>query len=506
MMDSSTCFRVGNWLLLVSFSLGIGFSHVSLAEDEQGMDAHGFYLRGFDGDLGDPLTLQRPVGLIKGRWYVGGLFEYARSPLVALGADGTRITVLDHVVGLNTSGGYVILDGLAVEAALPIFLNATGELVDSSGPALGDMRMSAIWAIIQPNEKSEFGASISPHLDLPTGASKRFLGQRTVSGGFVTAGAWQRGPWGVTANLGLQFNPSIDRGNLNGADEVLLGAAASYLPLDNLGVQLEYMGRIPFIGNAVSGTGSPGELIGTVRYQSPFLVHFISGFAGAVTPGVGAAAFRVFLGVGYSGSASRSDKDDDGFLDGVDACPEDPETLNHFQDDDGCPDELPTLMIEVLHQGQPARGAQVTLSGEETYTLEYNTDPIIYDVGPNTEWRIEAALGFCLYGEARVSVEESKQVAQVPLLLTQSARLNVMAMDYDGRPLAGATVRTADSDEGCGLNVPIELDGQGMGFVDVGVGAHRVIVEAPGYAPHEQQVELEAGSEGEVLAVMGPDE
>ena len=118
-MGSSTYLKMNNWLLLVGLVLGVCASQASVAQDEQGMDAHGFYLRGFDGDLGDPLTLQRPVGLDKGRWYVGGLFEYARSPLVALGADGSRIMVLDHVVGLNTSGGYVILDGLFMRCGTP---------------------------------------------------------------------------------------------------------------------------------------------------------------------------------------------------------------------------------------------------------------------------------------------------------------------------------------------------------------------------------------------------
>jgi OmpA-OmpF porin, OOP family len=35
------------------------------------------------------------------------------------------------------------------------------------------------------------------------------------------------------------------------------------------------------------------------------------------------------------------DRDGDGILDDVDQCPDDPETFNGFQDEDGCPDELP---------------------------------------------------------------------------------------------------------------------------------------------------------------------
>ena len=37
----------------------------------------------------------------------------------------------------------------------------------------------------------------------------------------------------------------------------------------------------------------------------------------------------------------ENDKDGDTFLDAVDHCPDQPETFNGLADDDGCPDELP---------------------------------------------------------------------------------------------------------------------------------------------------------------------
>ena len=40
------------------------------------------------------------------------------------------------------------------------------------------------------------------------------------------------------------------------------------------------------------------------------------------------------------------DNDKDGFLDEDDACPNRPETKNNFQDDDGCPDKLPQIVVE----------------------------------------------------------------------------------------------------------------------------------------------------------------
>jgi OOP family OmpA-OmpF porin len=38
------------------------------------------------------------------------------------------------------------------------------------------------------------------------------------------------------------------------------------------------------------------------------------------------------------------DSDGDGFIDSKDKCPNEPETKNGFEDDDGCPDEIPAAV------------------------------------------------------------------------------------------------------------------------------------------------------------------
>ena len=48
---------------------------------------------------------------------------------------------------------------------------------------------------------------------------------------------------------------------------------------------------------------------------------------------------------------SKRDTDGDGVVDGADGCPDQPETVNNYRDDDGCPDDLP-LTTEPLHTGQ----------------------------------------------------------------------------------------------------------------------------------------------------------
>lgn len=44
------------------------------------------------------------------------------------------------------------------------------------------------------------------------------------------------------------------------------------------------------------------------------------------------------------GTPTNTDSDNDGIPDNVDKCPKEPETKNGFQDDDGCPDEVPSAI------------------------------------------------------------------------------------------------------------------------------------------------------------------
>ncbi len=47
------------------------------------------------------------------------------------------------------------------------------------------------------------------------------------------------------------------------------------------------------------------------------------------------------------GCPSTRDSDGDGIIDSKDKCPNEPETKNGFEDDDGCPDELPAQVKDL---------------------------------------------------------------------------------------------------------------------------------------------------------------
>ncbi|MDH4283367.1 MAG: OmpA family protein [Myxococcales bacterium] len=85
---------------------------------------------------------------------------------------------------------------------------------------------------------------------------------------------------------------------------------------------------------------TPVEVLGGFKYLHPkgFLVG-VSGSAG-VTPGYGAPDWRGVGLIGYTmpEPVKILDADGDGILDDVDQCPNEPEDMDGFQDEDGCPD------------------------------------------------------------------------------------------------------------------------------------------------------------------------
>ena len=51
------------------------------------------------------------------------------------------------------------------------------------------------------------------------------------------------------------------------------------------------------------------------------------------------------------------DNDGDGMLDGDDQCKDQPETVNGFEDEDGCPDEVPPPPEPEPRRGRPTGAA-----------------------------------------------------------------------------------------------------------------------------------------------------
>lgn len=350
------------------------------ASAQDGFNAHGFDQAPGDQDLADPLAVWRPEAQIKGSWSANGLFEYAKSPLVLATRDETgdgytTEALLDSLVALNVAGQYAVHERVALAVALPMFFTSVGP-EGGQGAAIGDARLYVPVTLLAAQDETagegNVGLALIPFADLPVGAESKFLGNGGFGGGVMGAVSYGYGPVQVSINLGLQANPSMAFENLNGGADLLSGFAVSYVASEAVALRLESTLRPALTQNQYKLTESPGEVLLSARGADDSGLRWTAGGATAFTRGASAATFRVFAGAGYTwGKDGQQDTDLDGFADRDDACPTEPETVNDYADDDGCPDALGAHRVLVRDPyGKPLAGAEILVDGEVAGTTD----------------------------------------------------------------------------------------------------------------------------------------
>lgn len=296
----------------------IALLSLSTASAASGYNAHGFMLVPGDGDLHDPLAMWRPEVQVQGSYGVTGLFEYARAPLVRYTwtADGlVEEPLLDNMFGLNVGGSYGLRRNLALTAAIPLYLS-TQDVEGETRPAMGDLRLAVPIGLILPKDEASeeaanaagFLLSVVPFLSLPSGNEERYLGSDGVSGGAVVAAGFGRESWQVYSNLGGEYTPKVeDLLNIEGGMFAKVNLGGSVRVIDHVALRLEGTLNKALARNEVPWTESPAELLLSGRYRADNGLSFTLGGAHAVTPGVGAARFRLFAGIGWANKPAVKD-------------------------------------------------------------------------------------------------------------------------------------------------------------------------------------------------------
>lgn len=167
-------------------------------------------------------------------------------------------------------------------------------------------------------------------------------------------GLGTRGGTGLSRSVGTQFTYG-------------LGFAAGVIK-DRLDLLAEVYGYADLTGNEKN---FPMEVLGALKVylaQNSFLM-FGAG-AGVIGNGgdhTGSPTMRAFIGFVYE--PRIGDRDGDGIRDNIDQCPDQPEDMDGFQDEDGCPeldndndgipdskDKCPNVQGTWEHQGCPSEG------------------------------------------------------------------------------------------------------------------------------------------------------
>ena len=495
--------------LLTLLTFGLGGSLPAAAQDAtdtSGFDAHGFNLAAFDGDPRDGLRIERPGRFTAGEFWAGGLFEYARDPLVQYTlyegqADPEVTEILSDLYAINASGGYAILDTLRLDLSLPLYLSTTGPDQGPQGVGLGDLRLGAMYSIIRPEEGDVggLGLGVFPYVDLPTGNDSRFIGQPGFAGGLKAAVTYELEKLTLGADLGAQLNPKITLDNLTNSSRLVANLGVGYLINEKTGVNGELSFAPPFRKNEEKGSDTPIEATLSVRGRSESGGFWTVGAASALSEGAGAATFRVFVGGGFGKIENKpKDMDMDGIVDKLDACPEQPETVNSWKDTDGCPDSLGTLNVSVSFEGENWPDADVSVTGPDSAVQKMKSAAqpnSIANIQPETSWSATATAPPCLSGMGNATVGEGPTDLKIELQRTAPATLHFIVTDEANKPVSGVLAQIHSDHTECVVRGRVPLGQDGKADQEVGAGKFHVTLTQNDFLPYETDVEVPSGGE-----------
>ncbi|MCB9677726.1 MAG: OmpA family protein [Alphaproteobacteria bacterium] len=451
-----------------------------------------------DGDLRDPVTVTRPGQVVANEWYVAGIAGFAKSPLRVVEVTGdteTRTAALDNVVSVDLVGGFAPTDRIRLDLAVPAFLTSRGE-AGTAGPALGDLRASALLVPFTFGDDGEGGVGLRPWIGLPTGASARYLGSRRISGGGTLSATLPEGPWTFTGEAGLAFNGAVDALNIQGSDLIGLGAGVGRLITDDIGMTLEAHLKVPLSPNDQPFRETPGEALLSLRHRQESGGHVVGGLGTSITPGAGAARFRIFVGGGF-GRIDRvpPDLDGDGMIAADDLCPDEPETVNGYKDEDGCPDQLADLKATAVWNGAPYDGPvdflgkigtfEQAVKGSKAFELKQRM--------PGEAWSLHAETA-CLAGDGDITLAEGENALQVELIGGQTP-ITFAVVDPSGKAIENARLTFVEQVEGCGVTEPKQVLENGTRVIELWQGPHKVTATADKFGTAAVEVQVTEGPE-----------
>lgn len=226
----------------------------------------------------------------------------------------------------------------------PVTFFQTGDTLVGGSPlasfALGDLRIQAKAQLLRNDQGPSL--ALAALATAPTGTPAAYQGHGGPTFEPLVALGWrfsERFQTGLNAGYVVRLQPEVVR-SLELGNELRYGLAGRFeLSPGTLAVMGELFGRVPLGG---TGAGTPLELHASVRY-SPAKGHALSLGAGpGLTQGYGTPLWRASLGYTFSGARREPvvavDTDGDGIVDSADSCPEQPEDVDRFKDEDGCPD------------------------------------------------------------------------------------------------------------------------------------------------------------------------
>lgn len=319
-------------------------------------------------------------------WDAGLWLGYARNPLLVYRLeDNARLgPLVESRLGAALVASVGLYDRFEVGVDLPVILYqgrprtipealVPGTLLTSlSTTGAGDLRLLGKWQLLRQKDHG-VNLALMPAVTLPTGGAHAYFGDAGPTFAPEVLLSWKRDRLRAGGNLGVALRGRSQLLNATIGPEITAHAGAGYrLQAENGtgGPPLELEGSLSMSVSALRPFQRSNEvhleLRGLAAYdlkssiQVLGLKSSIQVFGGTglgLTRGWGTPDWRLFAGVRYGKAppappppapvkvavvvVEPADRDHDGIIDSNDACPDEPETKNGHQDEDGCPDELP---------------------------------------------------------------------------------------------------------------------------------------------------------------------
>jgi uncharacterized repeat protein (TIGR01451 family) len=469
--------------------------------------------------------------LRQGKWTTGLYFNYASDPLVAETATGQRVgEVVGRIVGADLMGAFGVTEYIEIGAHLPMVINQYALEGDSKKFGFGD---GSLWskAAILTEEGGPFSLSALARVKFPTGDSSDFLGDGKWGGEVGAIFERHIGPVRGVANLGYRLrNQAVEYLNLGFRDELLYSIGAA-VPENSRTYTLEFYGSTP-AEDVFGSAASPLEVLLGFKQSVISRVDVEVGLGRGLTNGYGSPAFRAFSGVRFSTDAPEapmhvpSDRDRDRIFDMADACPDEAEDFDAFEDEDGCPD-LDNDKDKIVDASDKCPNEAEDIDGyededgckDDRFWVEFrfkvqsqDKQPVSFaDVqlleGGEVKFRGKSDENGIVSGKVasgtyvlRAGAAEYDDLEN-PVFFTQAK--HAWALTLAGRPTNGfisASLRTTDGTIVPGLisirpgNVKLQVDAEtGGAEATLKPGKYTVVATAQGYETVSRDFEVEAG-------------
>lgn len=302
---------------------------------------------------------------------------YSRNPLLVYRlSDNARLgPLVESRLGGSLLASVGLYGRFEVGVDLPVILyqGRPGDIPDALLPGTslsslsttgaGDIRLLGKWQLLRQKDHG-VNLALMPALALPSGGSRAYFGDTGPVFAPEVLLSWARDRLRAGANLGAALRRPSQLLNATIQSELTghVGAGYRLQAEDGTGgPPLELEASLSMSVSAArpfqSSNESHLELRGMGAYDLRGSMQVFGGAGLGLVRGWGTPDWRLFAGVRYGKAAppppapapapvvvavaEPPDRDHDGIPDAKDACPDEPETKNGYQDEDGCPDEVP---------------------------------------------------------------------------------------------------------------------------------------------------------------------